>query len=115
MRGSQHHEAEAILSELDELHVDHVTADENHRIVDELFRSWLVNGALSVVDSDRLISLLYSLRDAYAQHIKKEEVSVFPWAAKNLSATDLRAVGLEMAQRRGLTLKKPDAAGSQCG
>jgi hemerythrin-like domain-containing protein len=102
MRASQHQEAKDILSDLDHLHTDHVTADQNHRAVDELFRQWLADGFLSAPEFIRLTSLLHSLRDTYARHIKEEETQIFPNAARILTPTDLKAVGLEMAKRRRL-------------
>ncbi|HKY26497.1 MAG TPA: hemerythrin domain-containing protein [Pyrinomonadaceae bacterium] len=102
MRASQHHEAKDILSDLDHLHTDHVTADQNHRAVDELFRRWLADGFLSAPEFMRLTSLLHSVRDTYARHIKEEETQIFPNAARILTPTDLKAVGLEMAKRRRL-------------
>lgn len=102
MRASQLHEAREIRSDLDHLHTDHVLAQQNHQASDELFRRWLANGFLSGPDSINLISLLHSLRDTYARHIKEEETQIFPNAARLLTSFDLKAVGLEMAKRRGL-------------
>ena len=102
LRASPHHEAKEILSNLDQLHSDHVAAEENHRAVDQLFRQWLADDFLSAPDYDRLTTSLGLLRDAYARHIREEETQVFPNAARILSDLDLRAVGVEMAKRRGL-------------
>lgn len=102
MRASQHPEANESLSDLDHLHADHVQVNENHRVMDELFRRWLADGLLSASDVTRLTSLLHSLRETYARHIKEEESQVFPAAARILTTTDLRDVGLEMAKRRSL-------------
>ena len=102
MRRSQHHEAKELLRDLDHLHTDHVQADENHRAVDELFRRWLDVGYLASPEFTRLTSLLHSLRETYARHIKEEETQLFPAATRILSASDLQAVGLEMSERRGL-------------
>lgn len=102
MRGSPNHQAKEILSQLDHLHTDHVTADQNHRAVDELFRRWLADGFLSAPESVHLTSLLHSLRDTYGRHIKEEETQVFPSAARILTTFELKAIGLEMATRRGL-------------
>jgi len=99
MRAAQHSEA---LSDLDELHSDHLSVAENHRAVEELFRRWLTDGLLLSPDHARLISLLQSLRDTYARHIKQEETQLFPHAVRILTPNDLKAVGLEMAKRRGL-------------
>jgi len=103
MRASPHPRAKELLSELDHLHTDHVTADQNHRGVDELFRRWLADGFLSAPELVRLTSLLQSLRDNYARHIKEEETQLFPNAARILTNNELEAVGVEMARRRGLS------------
>ena len=102
MRASQHPEAVETLSDLDHLHTDHVQTIENHRVVDELFRRWLTDGLLSGDEFSHLTSLLRSLRDTYSRHIKAEETQVFPNAARILTASELKSVGLEMAKRRGL-------------
>ena len=101
MRASEHHEAKEIFSDLDHLHMDHVQADESHRAIDELFRRLLADGFLPEADSVHLTSLLHSLRETYARHIKEEETQIFPTAARILTTSDLRAVGLEMSKRRG--------------
>jgi hemerythrin-like domain-containing protein len=102
MRASQHHEAKELMTDLDHLHADHVQADENHHAVDDLFRRWLDAGRLASPVFNRLTSLLHSLRETYARHIKEEETQVFPAATRILSASDLKEVGLEMSGRRGL-------------
>lgn len=91
------------LLSLDDLHTDHVTADKNHRAVEELFRQWLTGGVLAPDEFSRLTSLLYSLRDKYVRHIREEETQVFPNAARVLTTSELQAVGSEMARRRGLS------------
>ena len=105
IRASQHDEAQAILSDLDQLHTDHATAEENHRAVDELFGRWLEDGQLPEAEWTRLMSLLHWLRDTYARHIKEEETHVFPNAARILTISDLKDVAAEMAQRRGLSIQ----------
>lgn len=99
LRASQHRAKEM----LDHLHTDHVTADQNHQGVDELFRRWLADGFLSAPEFVRLNSLLHSLRDTYARHIKEEETQIFPDAARILTTLDLKTIGSEMAARRGLS------------
>jgi hemerythrin-like domain-containing protein len=95
------------LLNLDNLHTDHVTADKNHRAVDELFHQWLTGSVLAPDEFIRLTSLLHSLRDTYDQHIKAEETHVFPNAARLLTTSDLQAVGSEMAKRRSLSFAAP--------
>lgn len=102
MRASQHPEANQTLPDLDHLYTDHVQVNENHRVMDELFRQWLANGFLPSPEITRLTSLLHSLKETYTRHIKEEESQIFPAAARILTTTDLRDVGLEMAKRRSL-------------
>lgn len=106
LRGSQHREVKAMLSDLDELHSDHLTVVENHSAVEEVFRRWLTDGLLPSPDHAALVSLLHSLRETYARHIKQEETQLFPHVARILTPTDLKAVGLEMAKRRSLSEAK---------
>jgi hemerythrin-like domain-containing protein len=103
LRASQHQDAAEILSSLDHLHTDHASAVINHQAVDELFRRWLTDGVLTTQDFTHLTSLLQSLRDMYAEHIREEETQLFPNAARLLTTSDLQAVGSEMAKRRGLS------------
>ena len=105
IRNSGYLDANEIVSDLDRLQADHLTTDEAHRVVSELFRQWLVNDLLLPDEVVRLMLLLRSLRDIYTRHITEEETRVFPYAASRLTRTDLKAVGLEMARRRGLAAK----------
>jgi hemerythrin-like domain-containing protein len=106
MRAAQHGEVKAMLSDLDELHSDHLTVAEHHGAVETLFRRWLTDGLLPSPEQARLVSLLQSLQETYARHIKQEESQLFPHAARILTPNDLKAVGLEMAKRRGLAKAK---------
>lgn len=101
LRASQNEDPKALMN-LDGLHTDHMTAEKNHRAVDELFHKWLTDGVLVPEEFSRLTSLLDSLRDTYSQHIKEEETLIFPNASRLLTTSDLQAVGQEMAKRRGL-------------
>lgn len=102
LRASQNKDAKALI-DLDDLHTDHITAEKNHQAVDELFRQWLTDGVLVAEEFTRLTSLLHSLRETYSRHIKEEETHIFPNAARLFTASDLQAVGREMAKRRGLS------------
>ncbi len=64
MRAAQHRE---VLSDLDELHSDHLTVAENHSAVEKLFRRWLTDGVLPSPDHARLVSLLQSLQETYTR------------------------------------------------
>lgn len=91
---------------LTELHSDHVAVVTRHNAVDELGRTWLSKGQLTVEEAEHLIDLLHGLRATYQQHIEIEETKLFPFAAKVLKAGDLEEMGKEMARRRGLAVQK---------
>ena len=100
----KHHspKTEPILRVLDHLEAEHLKAEDRHLIVDRLGVEWLANGVLSSSDSDVLITNLRKLRSDYETHIAVEDNQLFPFAARLLSKEDLRAIGEEMAARRGL-------------
>lgn len=87
---------------LTDLHSDHVAVITRHDAVDELGRTWLSNGQLTVEEAEHLIDLLHGLKDTYQEHIEIEETKLFPFAAKLLTPGDLQEMGKEMARRRGL-------------
>lgn len=85
------------------LHSDHIAAIDRHDAVDELCRTWLRDGRLTVEAAQNLLDLLYGLRETYQEHIEIEETKLFPLAAKVLTRSDWHEIGKEMAQRRGLS------------
>ena len=89
-----------LLAKMDSLQQDHELAEESHRKVDDLGRSWLANGQLSPEDAERLATV--QLVELYCRHIAVEDTEVFPFAANVLSSYDRIAMGTEMATRRGL-------------
>jgi hemerythrin-like domain-containing protein len=101
MRSSE--EAAAARECLARLEGDHVTASQDHQIVDSLGRVWLDQGALTSEQAGELNSALERLGVLYARHIAIEDNELFPLAGRMLDATQLSQVGQEMAQRRGVT------------
>lgn len=99
----------AVLDNVDALESDHVHADTLHQQVDALGRRWLAHGELSSADSDHLRVLLQELLATYTRHIAEEDDVIFPLAAVVLSVGDVRAIGREMAARRGVDPKLPPA------
>lgn len=95
-------EVRALLARVELLEEQHVCADRSHAEVDRLGRLWLRDGALADEPAARLLTLLLQLRDLYRHHIAIEDDEVFPAAAATLSATDLEAIGGEMASRRSI-------------
>jgi len=99
---------QALLTRVESLEEDHVRADSCHVEVDNLGRLWLKDGRLSQEDTARLLTLLVQLQDLYRRHIAAEDHDVFPAAAAALSDSDRKAIGEEMASRRGLSSEPGD-------
>ncbi len=90
---------------LEQLHLDHQTADDLHTRIDLLLDEWLASGESLTDDSlTTLRADLAALRQHYANHIQVEEEQVFPSATKLLGNDQLREIGEEMRTRRGLPL-----------
>lgn len=90
------------LKRIEALEADHIAADRDHQRVDVLGRKWLDEGLLSRLDLDELTALLNRLQQMYTRHIKVEDTSLFPAARRLLSEDQVREIGREMAERRGL-------------
>jgi hemerythrin-like domain-containing protein len=93
---------EAVLARIDSLEQDHECADRSHVEVDRLGRLWLTAGHLSSEDASRFEELVCQLETLYRHHIGIEDTEVFPSAARVLAPVDRRAIGNEMAARRGI-------------
>lgn len=91
-----------IVTRMENLESDHVTADRAHSGVENLGRKWLDNGKLSRKDTDCLLDHLMGLQTLYQDHIAVEETQVFPAATRMLSYGARKAMGEEMAKRRGV-------------
>ena len=94
---------QTVLTTIDSLEQDHECAVRSHVEVDRLGCLWLTNGGLSPEDASRFAILLNQLATLYLHHIGTEDTQVFPFAAAALSSADRRAIGAEMAARRGLS------------
>jgi len=95
-------EAATVLDCLTRLEGDHKTAERDHQTVDELGNRWLNRGTLDPPDARSMRDALARLAELYAKHIAIEDQELFPAAGRILAASDLAAVGQEMAERRGL-------------
>src|SRR5262245_13602251 len=84
------------------LESDHEHADQHHRAIDGLVRRWLANGRIDATDSRDLSERLRMLQGIYREHITVEDRELFPAAGRLLSADQLKAIGREMAARRGV-------------
>jgi len=94
------------LASLNALEADHDQAEAAHAEVEALGQNWLSNGHLSARDLDRLGAILRDLRSLYQRHILVEDTQIFPLAERVLDADAIRAIGEEMALRRGIDLSK---------
>lgn len=95
-----------VLSEIDRLECDHEIAAEFHRRIKTIVEEWLREGLLAPVQRARLSVLLRILEFLYSQHIALEDRKLFPLVAHVLSSADIRAIGREMASRRGLNFER---------
>lgn len=95
---------QAALTAIDALEADHDKADTGHAEVDRLGHKWLSDGRLTRGEAANLHEILLSLQSLYQKHIKIEDTQIFPLARQILDAPTVRAIGREMAERRGLNL-----------
>ncbi|HEU4387161.1 MAG TPA: hemerythrin domain-containing protein [Blastocatellia bacterium] len=102
--------ARSVVSLLQNLAVGHGLAETMHRRVELLVRRWLSNGSLCPDDRRLLNQSLANMTDFYKAHIAAEEQQVFPLAAVVLTSTDLRSIGSEMANRRGVRVRSVEHA-----
>lgn len=107
LRSSADPQATAALAMLDRLESDHRVAEQHHGAVDTLGRRWLEVGVLGPQDAAALSDHLAALDGLYREHIRVEDQEIFPAAGRALSATDLEAVGREMAARRNVPFSPP--------
>jgi hemerythrin-like domain-containing protein len=91
-----------VLARIDSLEQDHECADRNHAEIDRLGQLWLAHGQLSAQDASQFRSLADQLERLYRHHIGVEDNEVFPFAARVLTPEERRAIGNEMAARRGI-------------
>ena len=101
MRSRATPEMAAVLGRIAELESDHAIAASGHDEVERLGRRWLEAGTLDPESAQQLVAVLEGLSAMYQQHIEVEEAEVFPAAAAELTKDELKAVGEEMAARRG--------------
>ncbi len=102
LRGMKLPELQALHSKLDQLEEDHACAEKAHDEVERLGGLWLEAGSLTPEQASLLSSLLEEVSELYRGHIAVEEGEVFPLAEAVLSAPERKAIGMEMALRRGL-------------
>lgn len=90
------------------LESEHRWAENQHEVVDGLFRTWISNGSIGVEESENLLSALPQLQSFYTEHIQHEERTIFPVAEELLSPMQLASIGAEMAARRGVNFRSAE-------
>lgn len=101
MRRLDDPDVRAVLGQVERLESEHRVADELHAQVDRLGRQWLAAGSLSPAELAEVRTALSQLKKIYDRHIAIEDEQVFPLAKKALAPDEQKAVGEEMAARRG--------------
>lgn len=93
---------DATLETIQKLEADHQFAAELHLRVDRFIESWCATPtARPPADRAEQFSMdLRRLKQHYDEHIRLEEQSVFPEAARNLSSELIAEIGSEMRERR---------------
>jgi hemerythrin-like domain-containing protein len=95
-------EVRQLLKDVDRLEADHHANDIRHAEVDTITRQWLTDNTLPREKAEQLLNLLEELQEVYREHIDLEDNRVFPLAQRVLTPNHFKAMGREMAQRRGL-------------
>lgn len=93
-------DVQAALTSLDALEKDHRWAEPLHAEVERLGKLHLAKGRLSQPEVEAFRDAVARLASMYQQHIRVEDTTIFPLAARLLSRADQAALGLEMAARR---------------
>lgn len=101
MRRLDRPEVRSALAQVEALENEHRVADELHAKVDKLGRQWLATGSLLPAELAQVRTALGELKKIYDDHIRIEDEQVFPLARKVLAPEEQKAVGEEMAARRG--------------
>jgi hemerythrin-like domain-containing protein len=112
LRGREEAELRSALSTLDRLEKDHEAVSPLHAEVERLGEMYLEAGSLCASDKEAFRTAVARLQDTYREHIRVEDSTVFPLAARLLSEVEKSAIAEEMAARRKVSLlgiepKKP--------
>jgi len=97
LRGS-----ESVFARMKELESDHHWAESLHAEVDRLADKYLSQGLLSDSEAAEFRNSVEDLAAMYQRHIKVEDESLFPFAAKLLPESEKLTIAEEMAARRKL-------------
>jgi hemerythrin-like domain-containing protein len=109
LRGREEPELRSAISTLDRLEKDHDAVTPMHAEVERLAERYLETGSLSASDIQRFQAAVARLQEIYREHIRVEDSTVFPLAARLLSDNEKSAIAQEMAARRKVPLLGIDA------
>jgi len=109
LRGREEPELRSAISTLDRLEKDHEAVSPLHAEVERLAETYLETGSLSASDVQTFQTAVARLQETYREHIRVEDFTVFPLAARLLSDSDKSAIAQEMAARRKVPLLGIDA------
>ena len=88
------------LADLAHLEDDHRRTEQLHQQIESLYRRWIVSAAFSTADQRNLLAATANLQRIYTDHIRFEEFTVFPRAARILDRAAIAAIGSEFQTRR---------------
>lgn len=100
LRRMGHPEVLSALRSLDALEKDHRSAEPLHAQVEHLGKRYLAEGCLPQPEVEAFRDAVARLASMYQEHIRVEDTTIFPLAARLLSHADQTSLGLEMAARR---------------
>lgn len=102
LRALNRPDLDPLLEQAATLEAQHREADQLHARVTCIAERWLETGRIDPPDLSALRRDLASLRELYREHIAFEDTNLFPQARRLLDHQTLRAIGEEMAARRGI-------------
>jgi hemerythrin-like domain-containing protein len=91
---------------LQRLEADHEGARADHDTIERIGRRWLEHSSVPASEGAEYAAAAARLAAMYREHIELEETQVFPVAQRVLTPSEQRALGVEMAARRGVTVSK---------
>ena len=89
-----------VLDKMQRLESEHHEAEALHHETAELYARWIAEGGLHGADRSRLRAATSRLEAIYKEHIRIEEMVVFPRAKSVLDNAAVKAMGEEFRKRR---------------
>lgn len=89
------------------LSADHLQMSADWQVIRTDLQKIQLLDVLSHTDLHSAIQRWHAFTDLYAKHIQLEELTAYPEALRQLSPTQLDAIGQDMSTRRGVSFKRP--------